>query len=315
MRILKKTKTRKWNNFTSLTAIVVTALNVWFLKKFVKSPFQSEKIACLAYTGFMEDRYYFEMDDLIEAEINLQNWSTFFMSYSKFRLLDGTETTSYFAHLIWQEFFVAVKLRLYTNIRDFKQLLSKLDSDKYEVVTRMLFGLCSDDTLRKLLKNIDKKSLNLELDRKECKEMLKNFAIKKLKQSQNNFSDYFNDILLLLSWIYELGEDNFTKKAAACLKEEISIVMQEEHHTFIPSFNFLLRSRENCLNLVVRINSTFLMKSFLEETNETLEQNSNIKVSVIKLLDAIQLQSFYSQANFLMIRFRLRNCTGFPLTL
>ena len=139
MKVLFETKTSEWSNLSSLTAIVVTALNVWFLQD-GKVLFQAKELARLASIGIEENRYYFESDDLKDAGINFQNLTTFLICYSNFQLLEGTETISYFAHLVWQEFFVAVMLRLYTNKQDFEKAVLKLDSDKYEVVARFLFG-------------------------------------------------------------------------------------------------------------------------------------------------------------------------------
>ena len=173
----------EWKNIVSLTSILVTALDEWFLKK-LKGNFQIQEISQLAYKGFVKDRYYFEEWHLKKAGVNFNNTTTFLTNNFKFKLLNGSEIVSYFAHLMWQELFVAVKIRFYISKNDFVKLISNSDlsSDKFEVVTRFLFGLCNKQTRRKLLGHANIEALSLSMDSKEFKKTLKDFAIKLLKK-------------------------------------------------------------------------------------------------------------------------------------
>ena len=173
----------EWKNIVSLTSILVTALDEWFLKK-LKGNFQIQEISKLAYKGFVKNRYYFEEWDLKKAGVNFDNATTFLTNNFKFKLLNGCEIVSYFAHLMWQELFVAVKIRFYISKNDFENLISSSDlsSGKFEVVTRFLFGLCNKQTRRKLLGQADTAAISSTKDSKEIKKMLKDFAIKLLKK-------------------------------------------------------------------------------------------------------------------------------------
>ena len=299
MRILFETAASDWSNLNSLTAIIVTALNVWFLND-GKVIFQAKEIALLAYTGFIENRYYFELDDFEKAGVNFQNSTTFLTSYSKYRLLEGTETISYFAHLMWQEFFVALKLRLYTSTDTFKQVLSKLSSDKYEVVTRFLFGLCNNGILKKLLKHVKAEGLSSKRDREKCSEVLRKFSSNALKTAGSDFTyenfpfslrkkvtNYCKKLQPTLGLIYEMRESSYTKQAAAFLTNNIFINIESKNQiSLIFGFNYILRHRESRLDLDVVIaakNCSTLLNHFLGEMRFTTLKNSNIKVSIVKL--------------------------------
>ena len=287
MRIFFDMEMKKWKYLNTLTDVITRALNVWFLKN-GKIQFQAKEIATLAYSGFVEDRYHFEANDLKSAGVNLQTIGLFLTSYSKFELLEGTDVVSYFAHLIWQEVFVALKLRLYSSIDELELVFPKLDSDKYEVVTRFLFGLCNQGTLNKLLKHADREGLNSLDDRKKCKQMLKNLVVDKLKKLRNvEHTKYFTMLPQILEWIYELREDDFTKEAATLLKAEIDIFI-ECAPSAIHTFNYVLRSREAPLSLLVSSNQFVESEHFdyfFKELRTTIERNEKIQVSIeIKIL-------------------------------
>ena len=104
-------------NVDTLTAILLCALENWFLKR-LKGKFQMKKIATLAFKGFLKNRFYFRKHHLKNEDINFENTTAFLFNNIKFELLQGKSAT-YFAHLMWHEFFVAVKLRLYSNKEEF----------------------------------------------------------------------------------------------------------------------------------------------------------------------------------------------------
>jgi len=207
------------NSSITLTAILVNALLEWFVTKLDK--FQTKEISFLAYEGFINNQLYFREFDLRKAKVNFQNLTAFLTNAVKFHLLQGRIVT-YFAHLMWQEFFVAVKLRffsIFSNKEEVKNILSQLESEKFEMVTRFLFGLCHKQTMHDLLDHIEIEELNSETDRQICEEMLKELAIDKL----NKYKNSFKNILPILGWVRETGDDYFTEKAAACLRDDFEI--------------------------------------------------------------------------------------------
>jgi len=97
----------------------------------------------------------------------------------------------YFVHLMWQEFLVAVYFRLYTQIHKEKDVLIKMSSDKYQMVTLFLFGLCNKETLDDLLDCVElEEGRNTREDRESCKQIVKQYSLK-LLQKYRDFSNYF----------------------------------------------------------------------------------------------------------------------------
>ena len=274
-------------NLDTLTAILVYALENWFLKK-LKGKFQIQKIAVLAYKGFLENRFYFREHHLRNENINFENTTAFLFNNIKFELLQGKAKT-YFAHLMWQEFFVAVKLRLYSSKEEFQKVVPKLESDKFEMVARFLFGLCSKQLLDELLDCVEDDELNTEADRDECEEILKKFVIEKLQRYRdaafkpsNSFDKdpYYRSIVPVMGWLYEMDNDNFTKEAACWLRNEIE-VRGEILPGDIVSVNHILQRRDTGLALKV-YRPKFVggcSNYFFKELDETLTKNSNIQVS------------------------------------
>ena len=170
-------------NMDTLTAILVNTLENWFSKK-LKGKFQIKNIANLAYKGFMENRFYFREHHLRDEHINFENTTAFLINNIKFELMQGKAIT-YFAHVMWQEFFMAVKLRLYSSKEEFQTIVSHLETDKFEMVARFLFGLCNKQMLDELLDCIEDEELNTEADRDECEEILKKLVIGKLQRHRD----------------------------------------------------------------------------------------------------------------------------------
>ena len=266
-------------NVDTLTAILLYAVENWFLKKF-KGKFQIKKIAVLAYKGFLENRFYFRERHLRNENINFENTTAFLFNNIKFELFQGKAVT-YFAHLMWQEFFVAVKLRLYSNREEFQKIVPQLESDKFEMVARFLFGLCNRQTLDELLDYVEEEELNTEANRDECEEILKKFVIEKLKRHHNVAGDpYYRSIVPVMGWLREMGNINFTKQAAGWLRNEIEI-KGEILPGSIPNVNHILRCRDTNLALTVHYPNFVggCRKYFFKELDETLDKNFNIQVS------------------------------------
>ena len=274
-------------NVDTLTAILVHALENWFLKK-LKGKFQIKQIAVLAYKGFLENRFYFREHHLRNECINFENTTAFLFNNIKFELLQGKAVT-YFAHLMWQEFFVAVKLRLYSNKEEFQKIVPELVSDKFEMVARFLFGLCNKQTLDELLDYVEDDELTTEADRDECEEILKKFVIEKFKRHRDaackSFKSldkdrYYRSIVPVMGWLYEIGNINFTKQAAGWLRDAIEI-----NGEILPGdvvrVNHILRCRDTGLALKV-YSPNFVggcSNYFFKELHKTLDKNLCIHVS------------------------------------
>ena len=275
MRILKESTENKRKKIDSLTSIVVTALNTWFLYKL--EHFQAKEFAEMAYEAFCNDRFYFEKGDFTVMGVDFQNLNTF-MTNVKFSIFDGKEIYSYFVHLIWQELFVAFKLILFTNEERLNAIIPNLNVVKYEMVLKFLFGLCNEDTQKKLLGQVDAKDLNSSADRIKCKELLKNLAIQKLPKSR--FID-FKSMIQVFGWVYEMRDEGFTVQAANCLNNVFYIKDCQILPTDVPCLNYVLRNRTTPMTLRL-VDPEFVGNSceyFCKKLSITLETNPNLKVS------------------------------------
>ena len=274
MRILKETREDEWKQLDSLTCILVTALNVWFLHKL--DHFQAKEIAEMAYEAFCDARFYFKKWHSKKMGVDLKNLMTF-MTNVRFSFLGGTNIHCYFVHLMWQELFVAFKLILFTDEEKLTDIILNLNVVKYEMVLKFLFGLCNEETQTELLGQVEAKDLNSSTDRKKCKELLRNFAIQKIRKSGRKYSQ---SLIQVFGWIHEMRDDGFTVQAADCLDNKFYIRSQILP-TDVPCLNYMLRHRTTPMTLHV-MNPEFVGNSieyFMKELKVTLEINSKIKVS------------------------------------
>ena len=271
----------------TLTAIFLYLLQNWFLKK-LKGKFQIEQISVLAYKAFLKNRFWFREHHLQNENINFENTTAFLFNNIKFELLQGKAVT-YFAHVIWQEVFVAFKLRLFSSKEEFQKIVSQLESDKFEMVARVLFGFCNKQTLGELLDCVEEQELNTKADRDECDEILKNFVIEKLKRHRDDAFNpfrrfqkdpYYRSIVPVMDWLHEMGDYNFTKQAAGWLRNEI-VIHDEVAPGDVPNVNHILRCRDAGLTLRV-IDPNFVggcSNYLFKELHETLDKNPKVQVS------------------------------------
>ena len=273
-------------NVRTLTAIFVFALKKWLVEKIKRTgKFQSKQISEVAFAGMKNDQFFFREFDLKRAKVNFETSNAFLNTFLK------GKKKMYFIHLMWQEFFAAVNLRLYTSKKNFISMLDSLNSEKYEVVTRFLFGLCNDDTLDELLDLVNAEEVDTEVSRKEFKALLKQMVIKKVQALPDTEmksckspvgNSYGNSILPTLARIFEMGDIRFAKQIAGCLKCEI-IFDGEILPSDILNINRILRLRNSSSGLVLKVmNPIFVGNchySFYKELHTTLNQKPNIQVS------------------------------------
>ena len=271
------------NNVDTITTIFVLFLQKWLTLKFerTESSFQLKEISELALKSFNKNQYYFQDVHLRKAKIDYQNTTTFFNTI--FRGSDSTQM--HFVHLTWHEFLASVKMRLFSKIEDFNSYIKDLNSFKYEFVTRFLFGLCRTHTLQTLLKYVETVDFCNDDYYEESKKILQGFAIQKLEShrddTEKTFDEYFQSVLPVLGWIYEMRDDQFTIQAAAYLRDEIRIRGQIIPSD-IPIVNYLLRHRKSS-TLLRLIDPCFVgncFQYFFKELEITLDRNPSIQVSV-----------------------------------
>ena len=179
---------------------------------------------------------------------------------------------------MWQELFVAFKLILFTDEEKLNDIIPNLNVVKYEMVLKFLFGLCNEDTQTELLGQVEAKDLNLPTDHKKCKELLRNFAIQKIRESGDR---NFESLIEVFVWIHKMRDDGFTVQAANCLDKEFFVSSCQILPTDVPCLNYMLRHRSTPMTLYV-VDPKFVgysFEHFIKELKVTLKINSKIKVS------------------------------------
>ena len=276
-----KSSVDKLNKLDTLTNIFVFDLLERFVEKLKdKDEIQIQELSELAFMGFSHDKLFFNKLELKKAGISYENTAAFLNTTLK------GEKMLYFDHYMWQEFLVSIKLTLYSSLNEFNSILAKLDSEKYEVVTKFLFGLCNHSTLKNLQNKIDFKGLNTDNYHEKCKELLKELALKKLKElsviATTSCDNYIPSILPILSWVREMEDEDFSKQAAANLKNCTFERDDEILLNDVPAINHVLRSRVQEMTVRV-VEPCFVGNNcsnyFFNELDATFNQKDNIKVS------------------------------------
>ena len=274
----------------SLTTIMVAALGLFIENGHLHDkPFQIKCLCKLAFNGFKDNHLYFQLIDLENAEIDPQNASAFLTagldSNKTLKLWEGTETKFYFSHLILQEFCVAVFIKLYLTLAEFEELVPTLDSSRYQMVTKLLFGLCNGDTLA-YLEKLHTKTCGYKLElaedaKKRSKEQLQNLVLQHLdKLSRGTTKKYVFNVFQICSWVYEMRDDEFTKKVVDALQNKL-VVTGEILPNDVPGFYYMLRFKKSPLTLSV-VAPSFVEEAlgrFFVEMDKTFKA-TNLKVEV-----------------------------------
>ena len=206
----------------------ITGILTFVFGLFVKSPnhrgeFKARNIAELAWNGFKVKKINFRNKDLTDSELSnddINNMFIFIAKNQELQLFGGNpQLTSYFSHLILQEFLVAVHLLLFNPLNEFKNLIfnsnnsdCNLFSSRFEMVTKFLFGLCHQETFEQL---------------KECIQSCQ-FPQKKLELLQNlptnsTYTKIDNEVVRYFNWAYELQNNDFTNRLASRLSDEVDV--------------------------------------------------------------------------------------------
>ena len=276
----------------TITGVLVIVIALFAQSTHARVKFSLEKLANLAWEGLRNRKFYFREMDLQKAGL-CQNEIDFFcvtllgISNKNLPFFGGDpEKFTYFAHLIIQEFFAALKLIFFSTTKDFrKQFLGRnvgrfqlskpafdLFAGDWEVVAKFLFGLCNIKTVECLLKQFPSLALGLPNKTK----ILCNFALRSFPTDTPTRVDYFQHVLRLCTWAYELNDGTFASRVAKCLGKELSVVGKFLPNDVAP-IHFVLQHRESSLHLdATPFDTWFVADSldlFLEEASKTIEDS------------------------------------------
>ena len=291
------------NTITGVLVIVI----VFFAKSsHARVKFSLKKLAELAWKGLKNRKFYFTEEDLQRFGLCHDDVNFFCLTLlgtAKNNLpffLGDPEKFTYFAHLIIQEFFAALRLIVFSSRTTFrKYFLGRklfglqffkpnfdLFASDWEVMAKFLFGLCNAKAVESLFNQFP--SLSSALPDKTkilCDFVLQSFPTNTLSQV-----DYFQQILRFCTWAYELNDHKFASRVAECLEKKIIVVGKFLPNDVAP-LHFVLRNRKKPLHLITTpFDSWFVADSldlFLEEVPKTIEGSIvsvNVFESVVEIL-------------------------------
>ena len=245
------------------------------------------KLSKLAYEGIVNKKIYFSDEDFQEASLKENDINTFFITFygddpsnAVYDVERITKKLSYFSHLIWQEFFAAIHMIFKLKSEDFKVICSNspqidLSSSRFEVVTKFLFGLCNENTI-KILKSIDD-SYFFSPDQQT------KFLKKHLHSRLANTNIFYDtkQIFLVASLLYELKDKNLTLKFSNFLPNILTIFGDILPNNVLP-FCELIGVRQHDLELKL-FKAQFYENSgllFFKKMEQVIADSLYIKVNI-----------------------------------
>ena len=284
------------NTITGILTVVLCLFVASPHARDARSKFPLQKLASLAWETFKNKKIRFEEADLQNAGLTIEELNFFLVTTlekDSLSLFGGDSTkVFYFAHLLIHEFFVAVHLVFFTSEKEFKQLvtgrvlgglqLSKplvdLTEGKWEMVTKFLFGICNIATLTILKDQFPNLCPNVA----EKAKILREFALRKIPDRSSENYHYFQNVLRVCYWTYELNDDKFSVLVASRVKEDVDI-----RGTIIPSdvapFSYVLRQRKSRINIgTTRLESLYLGNSLQQFLKELKQTSTATPVKVIR---------------------------------
>jgi len=227
-------------DFVSVTKILSSACGSYSRGKPLRGKIPKlADLSKLAYTGFCKRQIIFQRKELKQDGFDMSTVDSFLSTSLAdtfdfaLTIMEGDEKI-YFSHLVWQEFFVAVYLMLDASREDFEKSLPHLFDDRWEVVSRCLYGFCNSSAM-KLLKRATSIRCKESL-LKEKSDLLVNEAasyLKKLPHHQMKINNEhekterrqveFQKIQTICSWIHEANETDISKKLVPLIPDHISL--------------------------------------------------------------------------------------------
>ena len=207
----------------SMTCILTIVLGLFVNGPNHRGEFQAKNIAELAWKAFKVEKFNFQNKDLTDSKLSNADINNLFISVKENQELKlfgkNPQLISYFSHLILQEFLVAVHLLVFSSVNEFEPLTSNsnnsdcnLFSNRFEMVTKFLFGLCNQETFEQLKKCIQ-----------SCQ-----FSSRKWELLQNlpkdaTYTTIDDEVFCYFNWAYELQNDDFTNRLAFRLSDEVDV--------------------------------------------------------------------------------------------
>jgi len=266
-----------------------------------RSDFLLQKLAYLAWEGFKNRKFSFTETDLENAQLTTKELNLFFVTIftkNTLTLIGGDATKiSYFSHLLIQEFLAALHLLYFTSEKKFKKLVIgktvgpfqwstptiNLTQGNWEMVTKFLFGICNSATQARLKDTFSK--LKSIVSHKIT--LLREFALENLPKTSTTDEDYFQRILPVCTWVYELNDDEFAASVASRLKKNI-IINGKVLPSDISTFTYILHQRKAPINIDCGQFDTWFvgdsLKHLINATKEFKSRKPHITVFTVHFI-------------------------------
>ena len=260
----------------SITNIILNVLETFATLEIARSEFELEKLSQLAWEGLRRKKYEFNEKEIKKSELKKENLNTVLITNTQIRLMHFEKIT-YFSHLILQEFFSAVCLILFLPYTDFEDVLSVRDErfGNLDVVKNFVFGLCNELTYERLT-NLPSTSFHENSDFDQKKLFLEQLVC---KMAEDLSSDKFSKYLEICSMLYEMHDQELTKKVAELFPNRISILSTDKIFPHdVNGLCYVLQERQKLLELEIK-NKTFVGDSRERFLNKIANLPKCIKVS------------------------------------
>lgn len=255
-----------------------------------------KNLSNLAWNGFSCGKNVFDEDDLKKVDlldVNLNDFlitsleedktselSIFCCSESNFKKV------AYFHHLALQEFFVAINLLLFTSDEDFAQqnLKENLPTSRYEVVARLMFGLCNESNLR-FLKEI----------LRDCyvSAFKFSFLIDLVKPEPDSYKVIDESIIRSFVWAYEMQCKTFSKNVAICVASKVNV-----NHELLPSdfaaIQHIFEEKNSLVTIDMIGTDRFQADSWKWFLRDVMNKTPLVEVIVDYMKQSVQEKSYLS---------------------
>lgn len=251
--------------FHSLTHVFANGFKYYFKQNYVRGNEKQEenrkylnKIAKLAWNGFKQTKIVFSEKDLNDAEINPEKLSgilsTFVTEENWKMTILACEKKSNFSHLIWQEYFAACYLVYLASTYEFNDLIPKLETNRWEVVSKFVFGLFNP-VASEAAKACFFETNDMELAAK--KNLLLKFSHGQMKKAESGYKT----LMQISSWLQEVSDAQFYKEVVPVLPKDIKL-NGTLLLTDVSSISDVLSKSKNSHNVALFKNSAFFHNSF-----------------------------------------------------
>ena len=262
----------------------------------IKSFTDLEKISKLAWTGIKDQKLYFNEEDLSAVGLNETDISSFTVAFNQKNkenriavLENGTKKCIYFSHLLLQEFFAAVFSLFFMDFSEFEATFFDsnqfcLTNNRFEMITKFMFGLFNSKTieiLKKICPNISKPTNHM----KRLTEFATDFASTILNEGEKeDLRKNKSTLACVCCWAYETQDPEFYEKVAESfpLNLRLSLDYNLRSSDILPVCH-VIKARKKMLKLeiILRLDIDIIknLQLFCKEMESIFKNSSHIKVN------------------------------------